>query len=113
MTGSTPAEVRVVLTTAPSEEVAERLARTVVEERLAACANLVPRVSSIFRWDGEVRRETEVLIVLKTVSTSQEALRKRLVDLHPYDVPEVLELEVASGHAPYLVWVRDEVESAP
>jgi periplasmic divalent cation tolerance protein len=102
-------EVRVVLTTAPSIEVAERIAGALVEERLAACATVVPGVVSIYRWEGALRREGEVLVVLKTTGEGVESLRSRVVELHPYDVPEVLALGVQAGHEPYLAWVRDEV----
>jgi periplasmic divalent cation tolerance protein len=102
-------EVRVVLTTAASIEVAERIAGALVEERLSACATVVPGVVSIYRWEGALRREGEVLIVLKTTGERVESLRSRLVELHPYDVPEVLALGVQAGHEPYLAWVRDEV----
>jgi periplasmic divalent cation tolerance protein len=102
-------EVRVVLTTAPSIEVAERIAGALVEERLAACATVVPGVVSIYRWEGALRREGEVLVVLKTTGERVESLRSRVVELHPYDVPEVLALGVQAGHEPYLAWVRDEV----
>lgn len=103
------AALRVVLTTAPSTAAAEQLGRALVDERLAACANIVPGVTSIFRWDGAVRRESEVLVVLKTTATVEARLRARLVELHPYDVPEVLALEPVGGHAPYADWVRAEV----
>jgi periplasmic divalent cation tolerance protein len=102
-------EVRVVLNTAPSIEVAERIAGALVEERLAACATVVPGVVSIYRWEGALRREGEVLVVLKTTGERVKSLRSRLVELHPYDVPEVLALSVQAGHEPYLAWVRDEV----
>jgi periplasmic divalent cation tolerance protein len=102
-------EVCVVLNTAPSIEVAERIAGALVEERLAACATVVPGVVSIYRWEGALRREGEVLVVLKTTGERVKSLRSRLVELHPYDVPEVLALGVQAGHEPYLAWVRDEV----
>ncbi len=105
--------VRVVLTTAPTIEVAEQLAVAVVEERLAACANVVQGMTSIYRWQGEVKREREVLVILKTMVDSVERLRARLVELHPYDVPEVLVLGVEAGHEPYLAWVKAEVGSGP
>jgi periplasmic divalent cation tolerance protein len=104
--------VIVVLTTAPSAEVAETIGTALVEERLAACANLVPGVTSIFRWKGEVSREPEILVVLKTTPARLGTLRRRLVELHPYDVPEMLALEVRGGHAPYMEWVRAEVGSS-
>jgi periplasmic divalent cation tolerance protein len=105
------AALRVVLTTAPSTPVAVELARALVGERLAACANIVPGVTSIFRWQGAVQRESEVLLLLKTTAGAEERMRARLVELHPYDVPEVLALGPVGGHAPYADWVRDEVGS--
>ena len=95
--------------TAPDAEVAERLARTLVDERLAACANIVPGVVSVYRWEGEVQRDSEVLVILKTSAEVLDDLESRAVELHPYDVPEVLALPVRGGHEPYLDWVRAEV----
>jgi periplasmic divalent cation tolerance protein len=100
-----------VLTTAPDAEVADRIGTALVDERLAACANLVHGVISIFRWKGEVRREGETLMVLKTTAARLSDLRRRLVELHPYEVPEVIALDIREGHPPYLDWVRAEVEA--
>ncbi len=110
-----PAEaaVMVVLTTASDPSEAERLATRLVEERLAACVNIVPGATSIYRWEGEVRRETEALIVLKTTEAVVAQLRDRIVELHPYAVPEVLALPVPVGSEAYLRWVRGEVRPAP
>ena len=102
-------EVRVVLMTAPDMEVARELGRRLVEERLAACANIVPGLTSIFNWQGEVKDESEVLMVLKTTGSVVDALVERAASLHPYDVPEVLALPVVDGYRPYLEWVRSEV----
>jgi periplasmic divalent cation tolerance protein len=107
------APVRTVLVTAPDADVAESLANAVVGERLAACANLVPGVVSIYRWQGKVHRDDEILLVLKTTAERADALRSRLVELHPYDVPEVLVLAVEGGHEAYLAWVREQVEVTP
>lgn len=106
-------DIRVVLVTAPDAEVAERLAATLVEEGLAACANLVPGVVSVYRWEGEVRRDAEFLLVLKSTVERSAALRDRVVALHPYEIPEVLVLPVESGHEPYMAWVRASVGSPP
>ncbi len=102
--------VRVVLTTAP-DAAAEELAAKLVDERLVACANLIPRVRSIYRWEGTVRRDDEVLLLMKTTVDALDRLRDRLVALHPYDVPEVLVLAPTGGLEAYLSWVRDEVEA--
>ena len=102
-------DVRVVLVTCPQAELAARIARTLVEEGLAACGNLVPGLRSIYRWEGETLDEPEVLLVLKTTAARFEALRERVVALHPYEVPEVISLAVDAGHAPYLAWVAGGV----
>jgi len=101
--------VRVVLVTAPDDATAERVGRIVVEEGLAACASIVPGIRSIYRWQGELQNDAEVLVVLKTTDVQGEDLSNRLVELHPYEVPEVLLLAVRGGHAPYLEWVREQV----
>jgi periplasmic divalent cation tolerance protein len=82
-----------------------------VGERLAACGNVVPGVRSIYRWEGEITDEPEVLLVLKTVQSRVQELIARTRELHPYQVPEILVLEVETGHAPYLDWVIRETGS--
>ena len=99
----------VVLTTMPDEASATTLAARLVEERAIACANVVPGITSVYRWEGEVQRDAEVLVVMKTTKPAAEALHVRIDQLHPYDVPEVLVLPVAAGHAAYLDWVAGEV----
>lgn len=99
-------EARVLLSTAPPD-VADRLARTLVEERLAACVNVVAGVRSSYRWEGEVVTDDEVLLVIKCVRGGLERLVARLSELHPYEVPEALALPVEGGSARYLTWVRD------
>lgn len=108
-----PAPVSVVLVTAPDEAVAEKLARTLVEERLIACANLVPKIRSIYRWEGKVHDEAEVLLVMKTRAEGFEALAARVKALHPYSVPEILQVPVQAGHQPYLDWVLAETAPEP
>jgi periplasmic divalent cation tolerance protein len=96
----------VVLVTASGPEEAARLARALVEERLAACANLVP-VRSIYRWQGAVEEAEEHLLVLKARAADVAALDARVRALHSYDVPEVLALPVLAGSAAYLAWLAD------
>lgn len=102
-------DVIVLLSTLPSPEKAAEVARILVEERLAACVSLVPAVRSIYRWQGAVQDDAETLAILKTTRGRAEALRARLIELHPYEVPEVLALPVDGGHAPYLAWVGAQV----
>ena len=103
------ASVVVILSTLPNPEKAAEIARTLVEERLAACVNLVPQVRSIYRWQSAIQDDTETLAIVKTTSEGAAALYARLLQLHPYDVPEVLALPVSGGHAPYLEWVARSV----
>ncbi|HEX6209855.1 MAG TPA: divalent-cation tolerance protein CutA [Methylomirabilota bacterium] len=97
----------IVLTTLGVDADAEALARTLVEERLAACVNLLPEMTSVYRWDGGVQQDRERQLVVKTAALRLDALRERLLALHPYQVPEFLVLEVAGGSEAYLGWVRD------
>jgi len=99
----------VALSTVGSREDAERIARALVERRLAACVNVVPGLVSIYRWKGSVERDEERLLVIKTRVDAVEALREALVAMHPYEVPELVVLPVEAGHAPYLAWIADSV----
>ncbi|HVR72665.1 MAG TPA: divalent-cation tolerance protein CutA [Vicinamibacteria bacterium] len=97
----------VVLSTVARAEDAERIGRELVERGLAACVNVVPGLVSLYRWKGTVEREEERLLLIKTRGETFPALRDALVALHPYEVPEVLALPIADGHAPYLAWLDD------
>lgn len=100
--------VQVVLTTVGDAAAAERLAKLLVEERLIACANLVPGVSSVFRWNDQVQTEPEVLLLLKTTDGMLPRLTERLQQVHPYEVPEVVCLPEAHASAAYGDWVAAE-----
>ena len=99
-------DLRVVLCTFPSMEKATEIARILVGEKLAACANLQP-VTSIYIWKDQLQNDAETLAIIKTSADRFEALTKRIVELHPYEVPEVIALPVLGGHTPYLAWVAD------
>ncbi|MDJ0864524.1 MAG: divalent-cation tolerance protein CutA [Myxococcota bacterium] len=103
-----PDPIQVALCTAPDAEVAERIARALVEERLVACANLLPNMRSIYRWEGRVEESAEVLLVLKTRADRVAALADRIREIHPYDVPELIALPVEAGLEAYLGWVGEE-----
>jgi periplasmic divalent cation tolerance protein len=106
-------EATVVLSTAGTRAEAERLAAALVEERLAACVNLVAPLTSIYRWRGRVERAREVLLVIKTRRALVPRLSARVRDLHSYDVPEVIAVPVVAGAAPYLAWLSAEASAAP
>jgi periplasmic divalent cation tolerance protein len=95
----------VMLMTAPSQDVAERIVTTLVEERLAACGNIVPGLTSIYRWQDAVQKDAEVLVLFKTEQRVADRLMQRIEELHPYEVPEAIVLPVTAGLAPYLAWI--------
>ncbi len=106
-------DVRVVLVTAPTVEVAVELARGAVEAGLAACGNLVPGIRSIYAWNGSIHDDAEVLVVFKTTAARVAALTAQVAEAHPYDCPEVLALPVTAGHGPYLDWVSSQTGGSP
>jgi periplasmic divalent cation tolerance protein len=99
----------VVLSTVGQAEDAERIGRALVERGLAACVNVLPAVTSIYRWKGKLEQGEERLLVIKTRAERFAALRQALVSLHPYEVPEVVALPIADGHQPYLDWLDESV----
>lgn len=96
-----------VLSTVARHEDADRIARALVDRRLAACVNLVPGVRSIYRWKGGIESDDELLLVIKSTSDRLEALREAIVSLHPYEVPELIAVPIEFGHAPYLAWLEE------
>ncbi len=99
----------VALSTVGSPQDAERIARALVERRLAACVNIVPGVISFYRWQGQLQRDAERLLVIKTRSEKLRDLREALVALHPYELPELVALPIEDGHPPYLGWIDESV----
>lgn len=111
--GSVPVrtgEVALVVTTLGDRGAAERFVRQLVEERLIACGNIVPGVLSLYRWEGAIARDEEVFVVMKAAAADTERLFARAADLHPYDVPELIELPVAGVEEAYCRWVLDSTE---
>ncbi|HDP88987.1 MAG TPA: divalent-cation tolerance protein CutA [Thioalkalivibrio sp.] len=96
-----------VLTTHPDAEGAEALARTLVDERLAACVNVLPRMTSIYTWEGTAQRGEEHQLFIKTRAAAFDPLKARLCELHPYDVPELIAVPVTHGLAAYLNWIDE------
>ena len=104
-------EALVVMCTVPDASVADSIATALVEARLAACVNRLPGVRSTYRWQGAIERAEEVLLLAKTTRARFPALRDRLVALHPYELPEVLAVEIGSGLERYLGWIASETAS--
>ena len=104
------AEPRIVFTTLGEEKRAEEFAAKLVERRLAACVNIVGPIRSIYRWKGKVERESEYLLIIKT--TAEQAARLEVIfkELHPYELPERVELSLEGGSQEYLAWIAAEVQ---
>ena len=101
---------RLVLTTAGSEEEAQKIARHLVERQLAACVNVVPRVESVYRWQGKVESAQEWLLVIKTTAEGFPAVQEAICQLHSYDLPECIAVTIEDGSPPYLKWLEDSVK---
>ena len=99
----------IVLTTFPADGDAEKLAATLVEERLAACVNILPPMRSVYRWQGKIEKADERQLLIKTGMTRVKALEKRIKQLHPYEVPEFLNVMVGAGSKDYLSWLFDSI----
>lgn len=96
----------VVLCTCPDRDVAQRIATALVDEELAACVNIVDRVQSVYRWRGGVERDTESLMIVKTTAARYAAVEKRVLALHPYELPEIIAVPIAAGLQGYLDWLE-------
>ncbi len=103
----------IVFVTAPDESTALSIGRALVEERLAACANLAGPIRSIYRWRGAVEDACEQLLLIKTRSKLFAALESRVKQLHPYDVPEIVAIEIQHGSPQYLEWIRESTADYP
>lgn len=103
-------KARVVLTTAGSQEEAQKIAHALVERKLAACVNIVPRIESIYRWQGKVESATEWLLIVKTTAEAFPSVRDAIKELHSYDLPECVVLEIADGSEAYLGWIGENVK---
>ena len=100
----------VTLCTVPDRESGERIAHALVEERLAACVNLVPGLTSVYRWQGKVEKEAECLLIIKTGVSRFEVLKQRIKALHPNDLPEIIALPIIHGDAAYLNWITESTK---
>ncbi|HKF00773.1 MAG TPA: divalent-cation tolerance protein CutA [Candidatus Sulfotelmatobacter sp.] len=100
---------RIVFTTAGSQEEAQKMARHLVEHKLAACVNIVPRIESVYRWQGKVESSAEWLLLIKTTVEKFPNVRNAIRELHSYDLPECIAIAVEDGSAEYLDWIADSV----
>ena len=100
----------VAYVTVSSEAEGAKIARSLIEENLAACVNIVPNVHSFYQWQGEMQQDKELLLIIKSQGIKMSSLVQRVKDLHSYDVPEVISMPISDGSRDYLNWVRKETE---
>jgi periplasmic divalent cation tolerance protein len=103
-------EKQIVLTTAGSKEEARKIAHALVERKLAACVNIVPKIESVYRWQGSVETTEEWLLVVKTTATAFDSVRDAIKELHSYELPECFSISIEAGSEEYLKWIADEVD---
>lgn len=103
-------DIRVILSTASSPEEGERIARTLIEQRLAACVNIVPKLASVYRWEGRIETASEVLLLIKTSAVLVDRAETALRSVHSYQIPEFLVFDPESGDADYIAWLIDSVQ---
>jgi periplasmic divalent cation tolerance protein len=101
---------RIVLTTAGSQEEARKIARGLVDRKLAACVNIIPQIDSVYRWQGKVESATEWLLVIKTTAEAFARVRDAIRELHSYELPECVMIEISGGSEAYLGWIGENVE---
>ena len=103
-------DCKVVLVTTANEDEAKKIGYALVEQNLAACANILPEVSSIFRWQGKICTESEVMMIIKTTASKFDQVAEKVKELHCYDVPEIIALSIDKGSKDYLNWIRESVK---
>jgi periplasmic divalent cation tolerance protein len=102
-----PPPCQIVLTTCPDQACAERIAKVLVEEGLAACVNILPPMRSVYKWQGKIESESEQLLLIKSTNQAFPAIRARILELHPYELPEIVAVPIADGLDRYLNWLQD------
>jgi periplasmic divalent cation tolerance protein len=105
-------EILMIYCTCPDEQVAESISTHIVEAGLAGCVNRIPGLTSVYKWAGEMKSGTEVLLLIKTAAEQCTALTAELVRVHPYELPEIIAVPIVAGHQPYLDWIRDCCEQS-
>lgn len=101
---------QVVITNCPNNEVAQRIAKKLVTEKLAACVNIVPNITSVYEWQGELQQDNEVMLIIKTKFSLFTQVKDTIELLHPYDVAEIIALDIQQGNELYLNWISDTVK---
>jgi len=103
----------IVLTTVPNEEVAKNLSKILLENRVAACVNIIPNVNSLYWWNRSIEFSNELLLLIKTTEEKYNELEALIKKNHPYEIPEIISLDIQKGLKEYLNWIEDETRSLP
>ena len=103
-------EYQLVLSTAPDLETAKKIAEYLIEQKIAACCNLLPAMQSVYSWKGKTETEQEVLLLIKSTEENYKKIEHAITELHPYEIPEIIATEIVKGSALYLNWISDTVE---
>ena len=99
-----------IITTVNSDSAAKKIAQALIEEKLAACVNIIPSVTSIFRWEGKVSTESELILIAKSKEKLFDEIKDKILSLHPYKLPEIITVPIVDGSKEYLKWVEDELK---
>ena len=102
----------IVLCTVPDAETAEEIANILIADNLAACVNIIPGITSIYRWEDRIERDEELLLIIKTRGKVYQALQEKITDLHPYELPEVIAVPIQNGLPAYLSWLAQSLETS-
>jgi len=105
-------DLQIVLCTVPDQETAEMIASALVSERLAACVNILPGVTSLYRWQGSVEQSEELLLIVKTRQAVWPMLEAQIQALHPYELPEIIAVPIKTGEAEYIQWLENSIPSS-
>jgi periplasmic divalent cation tolerance protein len=98
-------DLQIVLCTVPDQATGEHIASTLVSEHLAACVNIIPGITSVYRWKGAVEQDQEALLLIKTGKDSWQLLQQRIHELHPYELPEIIAVPIQTGQTDYIQWI--------
>ena len=106
-----PTEPRIGLCTVPDQDTATRIAEALVTEQLAACVNIIPAIQSVYRWEGAIEHDEELLLLIKTSAAIWPRLEARILALHPYELPEIISVRIQDGNNNYLNWITNNLKS--
>jgi len=101
----------IIFCTTPSPEVSEKIAAGLIDRQLAACCNILPEVRSVYRWQGQVESAGEQLLLIKSTEENFKAIEDFILNVHPYDVPEIISVPVTEGNRDYLMWINESVKA--